>query len=105
MLGFSLNRVTGMSMHPRLPHNSFILLYSLPSRGSTKFRSTKLKVGDMVKCSHREFGSIIKTIAAIDDQGLFWLKGEHESSVSTQEIGPVHIDLISDKVIFAWSPG
>ena len=87
-------------MHPRLPHNSFILLRSLPSRGSTK-----LKVGDMVKCYHRDFGSIIKTIAAIDDQGLFWLKGEHESSVSTQEIGPVHIDLISDKVIFTWSPG
>lgn len=97
MLGFSINRVTGMSMHPRLPHNSFILLRSLRSR-----RANKLRVGDVVRCHHDRYGSIIKTIAVIDTQEFFWLKGEYYSSVSMQDMGPVHIDQISAKAIFTW---
>jgi nickel-type superoxide dismutase maturation protease len=99
MLGFSINRVQGMSMHPRLPHDSFILLRSIHHR---LMNPTKcLKVGDTVKCNHPKYGVIIKTITSIDPQGFYWLVGEHESSITSEQIGPVPLERIMAQVIFS----
>jgi signal peptidase I len=97
MLGFNINRVTGMSMHPRLPDGSFILLRSVSS--STFKSGRRFKIGDMVKFRHLRYGMIIKTITAIDEEGRYWLRGEHASSVTMNQIGPVLGEQILAKVI------
>jgi signal peptidase I len=103
MLGFNINRVTGMSMHPRLPDGSFILLRSV---NSSALRPTcQFRVGDVVKFRHLRYGMIIKTIAAIDDEGRYWLRGEHPSSVSMNQIGPVLAEQILARVIFSLKAG
>jgi hypothetical protein len=60
-----------------------------------------LKVGDTVKCNHQEYGVIIKTIKAIDPKGFYWLVGEHESSITSEQIGPVPLERIMAQVIFS----
>jgi len=106
MLGLSINRVTGMSMHPRLPDGSFILLRSLQSGSSLRGleqRRNALKLGSMVKCRHIRYGPIIKTIVMVDQQGRYWLEGEHESSITKEQMGPVILDQIVSRVIFSIS--
>lgn len=84
-------------MHPRLPDGSFILLRLLKS--SALRPAHRFKVGDMVKFRHVRYGLIIKTIVAIDEEGRYWLRGEHTSSVTMNQIGPVLAEQILAKVI------
>jgi len=106
MLGFSINRVTGMSMHPRLPDGSFILLRSMQCglhQSGLDNSAKALKVGSVVKCRHIRYGFIIKTIAMIDKKGRYWLEGEHESSITMEQMGPVLLEQIIARVIFTIS--
>jgi len=93
MFGFSVNKVAGNSMFPRLKSGSFVLL-------SAHFNRQALKVGDIVKLLHPRYGYIVKTLVGIDAVGRYWFKGENTDSVSINEIGPVSAAQLKSKVIF-----
>jgi hypothetical protein len=95
-----------MSMHPRLPDGSFILLRSLQCglyQSGLDNPAKELKVGSVVKCRHIRYGYIIKTIVMLDQEGRYWLEGEHKSSITMKQIGPVLLDQIVAQVIFSVS--
>ena len=79
-------------MSPKIPHDSYVLVDSF---WTTNF----LKANQSILFRHREYGLIVKTIAAIDHNGLVWSKGENENSVSIEQIGPVSKEDIIGKVV------
>ena len=97
MLGFSLNRVEGESMAPLIPHGSYMLFHPF-------FRKQKLALGTLVKVNHPKYGTIIKSISYIDSNGLYWLAGANEQSVSTLEMGPIKPQMIIGKACFLAKP-
>ncbi len=54
----------------------------------------------MVKCRHIRYGYIIKTIVKIDNEGRYWLEGENDSSLTTEQMGPILREQIIARVIF-----
>ncbi|MBU2970328.1 nickel-type superoxide dismutase maturation protease [Pseudoalteromonas sp. C2R02] len=93
---FKLIRITGHSMSPRIPDNSYVLLFSW-------LNIFKPKKGNTLLIKHPKYGDIIKTLNYVDNQGFFWFKGESEQSVSMIEIGPISKDQILAKVCFTLS--
>ncbi|KXO12909.1 hypothetical protein AKG98_4108 [Moritella sp. JT01] len=49
-----------------------------------------VRPGRIIKVRHNRYGDIIKTLDHIDEQGFLWLRGEHKSSISTLDMGPVN---------------
>lgn len=98
MLGFYLNKVTGMSMHPRIPSGSFII--------STRWlRFLLLRSGQMFYLQHPRYGCIVKTLHYIDkEKGYFWFKGESDQSLSIDELGAISKDSIIGRVICVAKP-
>jgi len=82
-------------MSPRIPNDSYVLVDSF---WTTMF----LKPNQSVLFRHREFGLIVKTIAAIDHNGFIWSKGENDQSVSIEQIGPVSKNDIIGKVVYVF---
>lgn len=78
MLGFSIGRVCGNSMLPRIPAGSFILVVKMP-----RFL---LRTGQMYYLNHPRYGRIVKTLDYIDGECL-WFRGESKESVSLDAIG------------------
>jgi len=70
-------------MSPRIPEGSYVLVNCWHSLLS-------VKPGQVVKVRHARYGDIIKTLDHIDEQGFLWLRGEHQSSVSMLEMGPIN---------------
>lgn len=83
-------------MSPRIPDNSYVLLFSW-------LNIFKPKKGNTLLIKHPKYGDIIKTLNYVDNQGFFWFKGESEQSVSMIEIGPISKDQILAKVCFTLS--
>ncbi|QUM76018.1 nickel-type superoxide dismutase maturation protease [Moritella sp. 24] len=69
-------------MSPCIPEGSYVLVNGWLSLLS-------VKPEQIIKVRHTRYGDIIKTLDHIDEQGFLWLRGEHESSVSMLEMGPV----------------
>jgi len=59
-----------------------------------------VKPGQVIKLHHARYGDIIKTLDHIDEQGFLWLRGEHESSVSMLEIGPINLQQVIGVICF-----
>ncbi|WP_440904242.1 S24 family peptidase [Catenovulum sp. SX2] len=97
-LGLQINKVTGNSMLPVIPANSYILFY-------TQFRHHKLKVGDIVRVNHPLYGNIIKQICQIEqNHSAFWLQGMNSESVSIREMGVIKPEQISAKLLLSIKP-
>lgn len=82
MLGFTINKVTGNSMFPVLPANSFVFL-------SSWFNNQKLSDKQIVKVVHPTYGHIIKKIKYKDELGNYWLEGFGIESVTTEQMGAI----------------
>ncbi|WP_255546846.1 MULTISPECIES: S24/S26 family peptidase [unclassified Moritella] len=70
-------------MSPCIPEGSYVLVNCWHSLLS-------VKPGRIIKVRHTRYGDIIKTLDHIDEQGFLWLRGEHKSSISTFEMGPIN---------------
>lgn len=70
-------------MSPCIPEGSYVLVSCWHSLLS-------VKPEQIIKVRHIRYGDIIKTLDHIDDQGFLWLRGEHKSSVSMLEMGPIN---------------
>ncbi len=96
MLGFSIGRVQGNSMLPRIAPDAFIIAVKLP-------RFYPKRVGQMYYIRHPRYGRIVKTLAKIDGQNL-WFRGESAESVSMLAMGALtHQDVIG-RVVWVISP-
>ena len=69
-------------MSPRIPEGSYVLVHCWRS-------ALTVKPGQIIKVRHSRYGDIIKTLDHIDEQGFLWLRGQHKSSVSMLDMGPV----------------
>ena len=97
MFGISINKIVGQSMQPRLAESCYGCFLSNPWQ--------QFRIGDICKVEHPKYGLIVKSLAFIDSNGLFWFKGINtRKSVSTIEIGPVRRDQISGKLLFDVAP-
>jgi nickel-type superoxide dismutase maturation protease len=63
-----------------------------------------LKEGALLKVFHPRYGYIVKSLAKVDRNGLFWLKGHHKSSVPIENLGPVGKAQIQGKVLWIFPP-
>ena len=97
MFGFHFCKVTDVSMSPRIPENSYVLIVPW-------LKVFNLKEGSLLKVFHPKYGSIVKTLAKVDRNGLFWLKGHHKTSVSIEKLGPVGRGQIQGKVLWVFKP-
>ena len=52
---------------------------------------------------HKKYGKLVKKLVKIDNKENFWFKGEDNSSISTEKIGPINIDQILGKVVLSVS--
>ncbi|AQS36782.1 hypothetical protein Sps_01617 [Shewanella psychrophila] len=91
MFGINLYRVAGVSMQPRIPAGSFVLCMSA-------FKRPSLKLGGIYLFKHPRLGELIKTLVKIDSAGNLWFKGENDTSISSQDMGPVRSSRIIGKV-------
>ena len=89
MLGFSIWRISGSSMTPLIPPDSFVLTS----------RWLALKPGCQAIFDHPNFGLMIKTLVSIDNLGRYWFDGENSHSVSCQQIGPVSSEQVRGRVV------
>ena len=80
-------------MSPRIPEGSYVLVNGWRS-------ALSVKPGQIIKVRHSRYGDIIKTLDHIDEQGFLWLSGEHKSSVSMLDMGPVKHKQVIGMVCF-----
>lgn len=97
MFGLSILRVTGRSMEPVIPQQSFILV-------SNWFKFLPVKQGQQLLIDHPEYGVIVKTVAAVDKYGFIWTRGENSASVSVEKLGPVSKAQIKGRVLYTITP-
>lgn len=92
MLGFTLLKVKGDSMSPKIPNESYIL-------ASHWFAHFFLAEGNKILVKHMSYGVIVKTVALVDHYGFIWLKGENERSISVEQMGPIAKDKVIGRVL------
>ena len=88
---FSMIKVQGTSMVPRLQHGDFVFI---------SHWQRSLKVGDLVVVDHALYRFIIKRVIEIDCNGLLWIAGENESSLKPEELGWITPNKLVGKVLF-----
>ncbi|MEI6859627.1 MAG: hypothetical protein V5788_07600 [Shewanella sp.] len=91
MFGIHLYRVAGVSMLPRIPAGSFVLCMGTFSR-------SRLTLDAVYLFDHPKLGELIKTLVKIDSEGNLWFKGENNTSISSQEMGPIRSGRVIGKV-------
>ena len=97
MFGFHLCKVSGISMSPKIPENSYVFIVPW-------LKLFKLKEGSLLKVLHPKYGYIVKSLAQVDRNGLFWLKGHHKTSLPIEKLGPVSKSQIEGKVLWVFPP-
>ncbi|MEL6665452.1 MAG: S24/S26 family peptidase [Henriciella sp.] len=89
MLGWSLIRVTGESMHPMLSPGTFALFR----------RSASYRDGDVLLVEHPRFGRIVKRAIDVGKEAL-WLEGANANSLSRETMGPIEQRLVQGKLVY-----
>ncbi|MFU7527880.1 S24/S26 family peptidase [Qipengyuania sp. ASV99] len=79
LLGFSLVLVNGKRMGRVLPHRSIALFR----------RKRKVSKGDIVLVKHPEFGTLVKTCAAVTINGRYSLRGATPDAESELRLGAI----------------
>lgn len=95
MLGFTIGRVHGNSMLPRIPPDSFIIASRWPL-----WLKCSAQIGQMYYINHSRYGRIVKTLDIIDSQQRYWFRGESSESVSREAIGAIEQSAIIGRVIW-----
>ena len=90
-----LLKVSGDSLSPKYQDGDFVLIAKIP------VLFNRLKPGDVIVFCHDYFGSMIKEVDAISEDGesLFVL-GTHENSIDSIELGPIHKTAVEGRVIW-----
>jgi nickel-type superoxide dismutase maturation protease len=91
---FSLLKVQGQSMHPRLSNGDFVVAVRYFYR---------LAVDDIVILQHPLYGRLVKRIREINSAGKLRVSGENSSSVSSKQIGWIKDEQIQGKVVFGFT--
>ena len=80
-------------MSPSLDKNSFVLIKSIKKKKINKFFIFK----------HKIYGRLVKKLVKIDSLNYFWFEGEHQSSISKEQVGPIKECDILGQIIFSIS--
>ena len=80
-------------MSPSLDKNSFVLIKSIKKKKINKFFIFK----------HKIYGRLVKKLVRIDSLNYFWFEGEHQSSISKEQVGPIKECDILGQIIFSIS--
>ncbi len=80
-------------MSPSLDKNSFVLIKSIRKKKINKFFIFK----------HKIYGRLVKKLVRIDSLNYFWFEGEHQSSISKEQVGPIKECDILGQIIFSIS--
>ena len=59
-----------------------------------------LTVGKIIKVQHPTYGSIVKKITSIDQQGFYWLEGLNANSLSPLQMGAIDLTMITGIVTY-----
>ena len=92
-LKFFIYKIEGDSMSPSIINNSFVLI--------RPFR--KKKINRFFIFEHEIYGKLIKKLVNIDSSNHFWFEGEHQSSITKTQVGPVKECDILGQIIFSIS--
>ena len=92
-LKFFIYKIEGDSMSPSIENNSFVLIKSSKEKRINKFFVFK----------HQVYGKLIKKLVKIDSSNHFWFKGEHQSSISKTQVGPIKEYNILGQIVFSIS--
>ena len=84
-------RISGDSMSPDYQDGDFVLLMKL-IRG-------RIKGGDVVIFENKLYGTLIKRVDKISDEG-FYVIGTRENSLDSRRLGPVNPNVVQGKVIW-----
>ncbi len=93
MLGFTIGKVQGRSMLPRILHNSFVLCLRLP-------HFFYKKIGAVYYINHPKYGPIVKTLAAVHENGSLEFCGESKDSISQKSLGKLTYKHIIGRVVW-----
>ncbi len=88
---FRVLRIRGESMSPKYQSGDFVLLRSV--------WGGRFKRGDVIAFSNQLYGTLIKRINKITDEGIYVL-GTGENSLDSRRLGPVNPDVVVGKVIW-----
>ncbi len=90
-MGFSIGRVQGNSMLPRISPDAFIIACNIPRR--------YWRVGQVFYVQHPRYGRIVKTLVAITEKSLRF-RGESPDSVSCEAMGELPPSAVIGRVIW-----
>jgi len=97
VFGLKIFKVKGQSMAPTIPSGCFILL--------TKWLMIfPVRAGQCLVINHPQHGVIIKTVAKVDKNGFLWSKGENNTSLPIEQLGPVYKHQVIGRVIYVFRP-
>ena len=91
-LKFSIYKIEGDSMSPSLNNNTFVLT-----------KPYKKKINKFFIFQHEIYGNLVKKLVKIDSSNNFWFEGEHQSSISKTQIGPIKENNILGQIVFSIS--
>ena len=95
MLGLRIFKVKGQSMAPAIPPGCFIL--------ATKWLMIfPVRAGQQLVIRHPKYGVIVKTVAMVDKNNFLWGKGENNTSMSVEKLGPVYKHQVIGRVIYVF---
>ena len=97
VLGFTLARISGVSMEPMLTDGS-VALFRRPL-----FRACQAERGDIVLVDHPDFGVIVKRVRSVGADGAVALEGTSPASTPASMLGSVNSERLRGVLVKAWS--
>ena len=80
-------------MSPSLENNTFVLIKPFKKKKLNKFFIFE----------HKTYGKLVKKLTKVDSSNHFWFEGEHQSSISKTQIGPIKEYNVLGQIVFSIS--
>ncbi|NOY98134.1 MAG: hypothetical protein GXP40_02880 [Chloroflexi bacterium] len=90
---FRILRVTGDSMSPEYQEGDFVVIATGP------LFSRRLRDGDAIVFQHQHYGTLIKRVQRITDEGIY-VVGAQENSLDSSRLGPVRRRNVRGRVVW-----
>jgi nickel-type superoxide dismutase maturation protease len=88
-------KVLGDSLSPEFKNGDYLFISMIP------ILLGFLKMGDVVVFTHRIYGRMVKRVSDIDrERNVVHVKGTHEYSVDSEQLGPISKKDLKGKVIW-----
>ena len=91
-MGFTIHAVIGNSMYPTVNDGDYVIAYN--------GRFISINVGDIVIVNHPVYGTIIKRITEIFDDGAIQLAGDNPASTSSTQLGVLSNKAVIGKMLW-----